>query len=509
MIDLQPATFDDFLKESERGNVVPIVRRVLADLQTPVSTFLRLTNSLTNTGASNPVKYAFLLESVEGGERVARYSFIGAAPDIIIRGQGHKTLVEKDGTSTEHDVNAVEFLRAYFQHRKLATRPGLAPLAGGAVGFLGYDASLWFEPVLQTPERHASPSIDAVFMLFRVVIAFDRVKQQIEITSIVFTDEATGDTKQLKRLYDTAVAETERVEEQLNSAVSLPSCAKPPYNGSLDFKSLWPRREYEDGVKQIKEYIMAGDCYQAVLSQKFTTKVAAQPIDIYRALRATNPSPYHYCLRMGDESIIGASPEMLIRCRGRKVEYRPIAGTRSRGQNQEEDQNLGEEMQGDAKEVAEHMMLVDLGRNDLGRVAEFGSVKVDELLTIEKYSHVQHLVSGLSALLNSNRDRFDALASCFPAGTLSGAPKIRAMQIIDELEPVKRGVYGGSIMYIDYDGNLDSCIAIRTLVWRNGVVEFQTGAGIVADSVPALEYEECIDKSRALRVALEMAEKGL
>ncbi|MGH9899314.1 MAG: anthranilate synthase component I family protein, partial [Pyrinomonadaceae bacterium] len=409
----------------------------------------------------------------------------------------------------EHNVTTVDFLRDYFRRRRLATRPGLAPLAGGAVGFLGFDASRWFEPVLEKTQRHTSSEDDALFMLFRVVIAFDRVKQQMEITSVVFTDEADGDMERLKQLYEQAVAETEHVERQLDSTTSLLACPKSPNTNSLEFKSLWPRHEYEDGVKRIKEYIMAGDCYQAVLSQKFTAKVSAQPIDIYRALRATNPSPYHYCLRMGDESIIGASPEMLIRCRGRKLEYRPIAGTRKRGRNPEEDVRLGEEMRGDAKEVAEHMMLVDLGRNDLGRVAEFGSVKVDELLSIERYSHVQHLVSGLSATLDNKSDRFDALASCFPAGTLSGAPKVRAMQIIDELEPVKRGVYGGSVMYIDYDDNLDSCIAIRTLVLRNNVVEFQAGGGIVADSVPELEYEECINKSRALRVAIEMAERGL
>ena len=267
--------------------------------------------------------------------------------------------------------------------------------------------------------------------------------------------------------------------------------------------------KFEAAVEKVKEHIAAGDCYQAVIAQKFAKPTAADPLAIYRALRATNPSPYMFLLRMGGETIIGSSPEMLVRCHGQRLDYRPIAGTRRRGATEAEDWMLGEEMSNDEKEVAEHTMLVDLGRNDLGRVSDYGSVKVEELMSIERYSHVQHLVTSLRSRLRDELDRFDALRSCFPAGTVTGAPKIRAMQIIDELEPAKRGVYAGSVLYVDYADNLDSCIAIRTIHLRDGVATVQAGAGIVADSVPEREYEECVNKARALFRAIELAEKGL
>jgi anthranilate synthase component 1 len=275
------------------------------------------------------------------------------------------------------------------------------------------------------------------------------------------------------------------------------------------FESNWAQRDFEAAVCRVKEHIAAGDCYQAVLSQRMSREVKAEPISIYRALRATNPSPYMYFLRMDEETIIGASPEMLVRCRGQRLDYRPIAGTRKRGATEMEDWMLGEEMRADEKEVAEHTMLVDLGRNDLGRVAEYGSVKVEDLMGIERYSHVQHLVSSLRARLRDGLDRFDALASCFPAGTVTGAPKVRAMEIIQQLEPEPRGVYAGAVLYMDYADNLDSCIAIRTIVMRDGRALVQAGAGIVADSVPEREYEETLNKARALMRAIELAEKGL
>ena len=278
---------------------------------------------------------------------------------------------------------------------------------------------------------------------------------------------------------------------------------------SLSFASNWTQPDFENAVLVIKEHIAAGDCYQAVLSQRFSTRVAAPPLEIYRALRATNPSPYMYFLKLGDEAVVGASPEMLVRCRGQRLDYRPIAGTRRRGATETEDWLLGEEMRADEKEVSEHMMLVDLGRNDLGRVAHYGSVEVEDLMSIERYSHVQHLVTQLRARLRDDRDRFDALAVCFPAGTVTGAPKVRAMQIIGELEPDARGIYAGAVLYVDYADNLDSCIAIRTIYLRNGEAHVQAGAGVVADSVPEREYEETINKARALFRAIELAERGL
>ncbi|MGB9181112.1 MAG: anthranilate synthase component I [Pyrinomonadaceae bacterium] len=502
MLELQPATFLEFEREAARGNVVPVVRTVLADLQTPVGAFLRV---------AGEARYAFMLESVEGGERVARYSFLGAEPFMVVRGRGDKTTIERGAEREVLDVRAIAYLRDYFRTRRLARREGLSPLAGGAVGYLAYDAVRWFEPVLDANGVEGFKTDDAVWMFYKTVLAFDRVRQQMLITSVVFTDEAEGNRKRLEKLYHAAVEETARMEKMLleNSTAAIAGGARDSEEQSAVFESNWARVDFEDAVRAVKEHIAAGDCYQVVLSQRFTKRVNASPVSIYRALRATNPSPYMYFFCLGEESIIGASPEMLVRCRGQRLDYRPIAGTRKRGATEAEDWMLGEEMRADEKEVAEHVMLVDLGRNDLGRVADYGSVEVEELMSIERYSHVQHLVTSLRARLRDELDRFDALASCFPAGTVTGAPKVRAMEIIKELEPDSRGVYAGAILYMDYADNLDSCIAIRTIVMRDGVASIQAGAGLVADSVPALEYEETVNKARALVRAIELAEKGL
>jgi anthranilate synthase component 1 len=504
MLHLQPASFEEFEREAGRGNVVPVVRSVLADLQTPVGAFLRV------AGAS---PYSFLLESVEGGERVARYSFLGAEPSMIVRGQGAQTIIKKKGERETLPIRATEFLREYFRERELARRQGLPPFTGGAVGYLSYDAARWFEPVLASDDERDAATDDAVWMFYRTLLAFDRVRQQIEIISIVLTEEAQGSRTRLRELYDDALSETARIEKLLLEG-TLPRRSVETINDEgererASFESNWAREGFEAAVRRVKEYIAAGDCYQAVLSQRFARETSADPIAIYRALRATNPSPYMYFLRMDKETIIGASPEMLVRCRGQRLDYRPIAGTRKRGATETEDWMLGEEMRADEKEVAEHTMLVDLGRNDLGRVAEYGSVTVEDLMSVERYSHVQHLVSSLRARLRDGLDRFDALASCFPAGTVTGAPKVRAMEIIKELEPEPRGVYAGAVLYMDYADNLDSCIAIRTIVMRDRLALVQAGAGIVADSVPEREYEETLNKASALLRAIELAERGL
>lgn len=499
MLDLTPGTFKDFVSEAQRGNVVPVVRTMLADLQTPLGAFVRL---------AAEEEHAFLLESIEGGERLARYSFIGAKPSIVVRSRGAETLIEANGhTETVHQ-NAVDLLRSYFADKKFVSRPGLAPLAGGAVGYLAYDAAQWFEPAIGLNGRPAG-AYDAVFMFFRTVVAFDRVRQQMEITSLVFTDEAGGDAARLEELYNLAVSQTAQVEVVLSSQTPPQHDSPVHAAGVAQFESNWPRSQFEAAVERVKEYIAAGDCYQAVIAQQFRKSTTASPLAIYRALRATNPSPYMFFLKLGDEAVIGASPEMLVRCHDRQLEYRPIAGTRKRGATEAEDAQLAGEMQQDEKEVAEHIMLVDLGRNDLGRVSDYGTVQVEDLMIVERYSHVQHLVSSLRSCLRDDLDRFDALAACFPAGTVTGAPKIRAMQIINELEPVPRGVYAGSVLYVDYDNNLDSCIAIRTIHWRDGVATVQAGAGIVADSIPENEFEECLNKARAMFRAVELAEKGL
>jgi len=505
--NLQPATFAEFEREAERGNVVPVVRTVPGDLQTPMGAYLSV---------AGDAKYSFLLESVEGGERVARYSFLGAGPEMVVRGRGPQTFVEREDQVEVVETRAPDYLREYFRTRKLARRTGLPPFTGGVVGYLAYSAARWFEPTLEkgfaTETRNKSQD-DAVWMFFRSVVAFDSVHRRIEITSIVFTDEAGSSRDQLKRLYDEAVSETARIEKALTAA---PSQQKQPSSTSgqttgTPFASGWTtkgsKEEFERAVLAAKDRIAEGDCYQVVLSQRFTKEVAAAPVSIYRALRATNPSPYMYLVGLDKEWVIGASPEELIKCQGSRLEYRPIAGTRPRGRDETEDLSLGREMRADVKEVAEHVMLVDLGRNDLGRVAAYGSVKVEKLMTVERYSHVQHLVTQLGAELRGPLDRFDALASCFPAGTVTGAPKVRAMEIIRELEPEPRGVYAGAVFYADYADNLDSCIAIRTIVLgEDGQASVQAGAGVVADSVPSLEYEETVNKARALFRAVEIAE---
>ncbi len=503
MWNLQPATFAEFERETERGNVVPVVRTVPGDLQTPMGAFL---------GVAGEAKYSFLLESVEGGERAARYSFLGAGPEMVVRGRGRQTFVEREGRVEVVEMRAPDFLREHFRTRKLAQRAGLPPFTGGVVGYLAYSAARWFEPVLEKGFADAADDNsqdDAVLMFYKSVMAFDSVHRKIEITSVVFTDQAGSNRDRLQELYEDAVAETARLEKALTSG---PAPQRPPShrNGQTNsgsFVSGWSREGFETAVVAAKERIAAGDCYQVVLSQRFTKKVAAAPVSIYRALRATNPSPYMYLMGLDQEWVIGASPETLIRCQGSRLDYRPIAGTRPRGRDEAEDLLLGRELRSDAKEVAEHVMLVDLGRNDLGRVAAYGSVKVEKLMAVERYSHVQHLVTQLGAELREPLDRFDALASCFPAGTVTGAPKVSAMEIIRELEPEPRGVYAGAVFYADYAENLDSCIAIRTIVLgENGQASVQAGAGVVADSVPSREYEETINKARALFRAVEIAE---
>jgi anthranilate synthase component 1 len=422
-----------------------------------------------------------------------------------------QTFVERNGKTESYPGAATEWVRDYFRDRKLARRSGLVPFAGGAVGYIAYDAAQWFEPALRDDNTHPLDGpIDAVWMFYRTVLAFDRVKQRLEIVSIVFTEEAGGSHDRLRELYDEAVGRTKEIEQTIFETTSTPQSRpreEPAVNMSL--QSNWTRRAFEDAVRQIKEHIAAGDCYQVVLSQRFSAKFSGDPLQIYRALRAINPSPYMFFLRLGDETVVGASPEMLVRCHGQRLDYRPIAGTRKRGATETEDWMLSEDLKSDEKEIAEHMMLVDLGRNDLGRVSDYGSVKVEDLMHVERYSHVQHLETSLRSRLRDGLDRFDALASCFPAGTVTGAPKIRAMEIIRGLEPDRRGIYAGSVLYMDYADNLDSCIAIRTILLRDGEAMVQAGAGIVADSVPEHEYAETVNKARGMFRAIEMAQRGL
>ncbi len=504
MTDVTPSSFEEFERAAALGNVVPVVRTVVSDFQQPVDAFERLSASAT---------YSFLFESIEGGESLARHSFIGIEPEMIVRGRGNQTIIERAGAFETLNVSAPEFISEYFRTRTLSPADGLLPLAGGAIGYLGFQATQWFESAFEN--KLDTVRDDAVWMFFKTVVAIERGSETTQIVSIVFTEEAGADRSLLKKLYEQAIENTGRFEGALKKIIRdekiLSTSAKVKRtNHGAAVISNWDRESFEGAVRTVKEHIVAGDCYQVVISQCFKRKTSAEALAIYRALRATNPSPYMFFLRLGEGAILGASPEMLVRCRGRQLDYRPIAGTRPRGDTEAEDARLGNELRADEKEVAEHVMLVDLGRNDLGRVADYGSVKVECLMNIERYSHVQHLVSSLSAQLRDGLDRFDALAACFPAGTVTGAPKVRAMEIIQQLEPTPRGVYSGAILYADYAGNLDSCIAIRTLVLdREGVASVQAGAGIVADSIPELEYEETVNKARALFRAIEIAESNL
>lgn len=489
--------FDDFLSKAESGNVIPVIETLPADLLTPLSVYLKLAD-----GSSN----SYLLESVEGGESLARYSFIGVHPTSVVSGNDKSVTIRDQNGETEHQISMWEYLREHFRNNTVVHDSEMPSFVGGAIGYFGFSCSGWFEPTVRTELLGTNTGLpDSAFMFFRSIVAFDHAKQSIKIISLVFMDESDGNENSLRELFDDAVSANAAIKCTLeNKSISIPGSNAEIKSG--DVRSNWPQPEFEGAVREIKELIAAGECYQVVISQCFTKPTGASAVSIYRAMRSLNPSPYMFLLQIGERSIIGASPEMLVRSRGKQLEYRPIAGTRPRGRTDAEDLALAVEMRADVKEVAEHQMLVDLGRNDLGRVAEYGSVKVAGLMSVEKYSHVQHLVSYLSAELRDEFDRFDALAACFPAGTVSGAPKVRAIEIIQNLEPTPRGVYAGAVGYFDYAGNMDTCIAIRTLVLENGEAKIQAGAGIVADSVPELEFQETLNKAKALLRAIEIAE---
>jgi anthranilate synthase component 1 len=488
---MRVTTFEEFTELAQRGTFVPVYKEIVADLLTPVSAFLKI---------AEHSDYAFLLESVEGGEQVARYSFLGKDPFLILRSRAGKTIVERAGETTESEAPLMSTLRELMAQFHSPFVPDLPRLTGGAVGYLAYDAAAWFEPVTLQPA--GSVEDEAGFMIFDTVLAFDHVRHRI---LIIANARITGD-EDLESLYHFARAKIDFVERELERALS-----KPPRTEAqpLEFASNVTREAFERMVRTGKEYIAAGDVYQVVLSQRFETALDADPFTVYRALRHVNPSPYMYFLRLGGRSIVGSSPEMLVRVEGRKVQTHPIAGTRPRGRTDEEDVRLAEELKRNEKERAEHVMLVDLGRNDIGRVSAYGTVRVPRYMTLERYSHVMHLVSVVEGTLDDTHDRIDALVACFPAGTVSGAPKVRAMEIIAELENRRRGAYAGAVGYLDFAGNLDFCITIRTVVIEGGRAYVQAGAGIVADSNPTAEYEETRDKARAMIRALEIAQDGL
>jgi anthranilate synthase component I len=485
---IQP-DFKTFSRLAREGNLVPVYDTFTADLLTPVGAHLRIAHG---------AKYSFLLESVEGGENIARYTFTGANPEEVFRARGQNCALESGGRVQHSTQNPIEVLRRLSSRYKPVRVAGLPPLIGGGIGYFAYDMVRLIENIPATALDDLGLD-DCVMMFYRGLVAFDHVRHRVWVIQNVFT----GDRGTLRQKYDSAAREIQRTRRKLEGP--LPKARAAKKRKALRVKSNFARADYLAAVRRAKSYIRAGDIFQVVPSQRFSAATDSDPFEIYRALRVVNPSPYLYYLKLDDVSVVGSSPEMLVKVQKGKLSYRPIAGTVPRGKSEAEDDSFEKSLLADPKERAEHIMLVDLGRNDLGRVCEYGSVTVERLMFVERYSHVMHLVSSLSGKLRGDLDCFDALMACFPAGTVSGAPKIRAMQIIDELEPTRRGIYAGAILYLDFSGNLDSCIALRTLVAKNGRAYIQAGGGVVADSVPAREYQETVNKARAIVSALEIA----
>jgi anthranilate synthase component 1 len=488
---LQP-DFKEFSRLAKEATLVPVVKSISADLLTPVSAFLAV---------SHDEPHAFLLESIERGEQIGRYTFLGAHPYMLVKARQGTVEIQRGRRREVLKDNIFQVVKRLLREHRPASIPGLPPFLAGAVGYFAYDVVRQLERI----GDHAKDDLslpDAELMFFDRLLAFDHLRHQIHIVAA-----ANVAAESPRKAYDRALRDIAALERKLAAGLSPALWRKSakPKAGKLKIHSGTKRESFLQGVKRCKEYIAAGDIFQVVLSQRLDFIPEVAPFDLYRALRQVNPSPYLYFLQTGDAQILGSSPEMLVRVTGRKLEYRPIAGTHPRGRDEAEDLRLEQKMLNDEKERAEHVMLVDLGRNDLGRVSEYGSVKVKDLMYVERYSHVMHLVSALEGTLRKDLDALDAFAACFPAGTLSGAPKVRAMQIIEELEPTRRGIYGGSVLYADFAGNLDSCIGIRTMLMQGKKAYLQAGAGIVADSDPATEFQESMNKAQALLRAVELA----
>jgi anthranilate synthase component 1 len=458
--------FETFSRRAHEGNLIPVFKEILADTETPVTALMKL--------ADRP--HLFLLESVEGGEKWARYSFLGADPRLIFRVRGDEAVIE-----------------------------GLPRFFGGAVGFIGYDMVRYFER-LPAGRGEAPVEDDAVFFVTDTLLIFDNVRHTLKVVACA----ATGEGLDLRESYDDAIRRIDAMAALLRTPLPARPAAGEQDNrtASRPFLSDTSPETFRQMVQYAREYIAAGDIIQVVLSRRLQRESGADPVDLYRALRHVNPSPYLFFLKVGDYSLIGSSPEVMVRLEEGIAELKPIAGTRRRGKSEQEDRHLADELLQDPKERAEHVMLVDLGRNDLGRIARIGSVQVNQLMAVERYSHVMHLVSDIQAQLAEGRDAFDVLKAAFPAGTLTGAPKVRAMEIIAEQEIARRGPYGGAVGYFSYGGNMDLCITIRTMLARNGEIFIQTGAGIVADSDPEAEYQETLNKAEGLIQAVRLAESG-
>ena len=487
--------FAMFSTLARTADYVPVYRRVLSDVLTPVSAFHRI-----DDGGS-----ACLFESVIGGEKVGRYSFLAVKPYLLVEAHGTQctvTVVRDETSLTKNVENPIELLREHVQAVRVAKLSGLPPFVGGAVGYAGYDAVRYVEHLPNAPtDDRGLP--DMSFAFYDHMIVFDNVQKTALVVTLAKTQA------DLRRAYDDACVRVDWLIEKLSTPTDslTPVDIETSGEAHLPYKSNFTQPQFEEAVCKCIEYIRAGDIFQVVVSQRLSVPLSADPFEVYRTLRVVNPSPFMFFLRTPHCTLVGSSPEIMVRVADGKVTVRPLAGTRRRGRTEEEDEKLAAELLADPKERAEHAMLVDLGRNDVGRVARYGSVEISDVMVIERYSHVMHITSNVTGQLTENRDAFDALAACLPAGTVSGAPKVRAMQIIDELEPHRRGPYAGAIGYIDFAGNMDTCIALRTIVIQNGTAYIQAGAGIVADSVPEREYEETLNKARGLLMAIEITEQ--
>lgn len=482
---------------ASKYNLIPIVRRVMADTETPIRLFKHFAKK----------EHAFLLESVEGGAKWARHSFIGSDPFLMLYGKNGNMVLEQQGNKQVVQEKPLELLKARLRAFRTPAIAELPPFTGGAIGFFGYDLLQYYEklPAHRIDDMDMN---DIQFMFCDQVIVFDHLKQQLLLVSNVHIAEGATD-RQIEASYHATLARIDGLIKeirQVNVATDIP-------NGTLDMdpelgdiQSNVTKEQFISNVNQAKEYIRAGDIFQVVLSQRFNIETTVDPLHVYRVLRVMNPSPYMYYLKMGDQVIVGTSPEALVKVNNGKVETRPIAGTRPRGKTVEEDKQLEQDLLADEKEKAEHLMLVDLGRNDIGRVAKYGTVRCDSFMEIERYSHVMHIVSNVSGELREDKDFFDAFISCLPAGTVSGAPKLRAMEIIAELENEARGAYAGAIGYLGFAGSMDACITIRTIIFKNNRAYVQSGAGIVWDSNPESEYMETVNKAKAMLKAIRAAE---
>jgi len=491
-------TLEDFLKFASQGNLIPVTHRILADLETPLSAYRKIRGQ----GES------FLFESVEGGEHIGRYSFVGCNPRAIIRQDGGHIQVIENGRIIESAVagkdvkDGLEIVERIMKKYRAVAVPGLPRFTGGAVGFIGYEFIHDIEPVVPRPQHDELKTPVMYFLVADQLLIFDRVQQTITILVNAILDDAESPTD----AYENATSEIDRIISLLEQPSEHTSVTVTNEVPNVEFVSNQTKEKFFANVEASKKFINAGDIIQVVGSQRFSAGITASPLDIYRAVRNINPSPYLFLLELDGFSLVGASPELHVRCEEGKVEIRPIAGTRRRGKNAEEDAALEKELLADPKERAEHVMLVDLARNDIGRVCDFGSVQVKDLMFVERYSHVMHIVSQVEGKISAGKSNYDLMRATFPAGTVSGAPKIRAMQIISELEGTTRGTYAGAVGYFSFNGNLDTCITIRTALIKDGKAYVQAGGGWVVDSTPEGEYQETINKSMAMRKAIAMAE---